>query len=331
MKKKLVYFLCCYIVAISFCTCGIFKKYPDAVLSDTTVATFLEYKSYPHNGEYMWEVIINGKKSVLQGEGALMEEVGAGDVRGTKRIMVYDSLNFTKYGLIYYTQILPYSPIFIKGEKTATSIGIIEESHFKRKKKNTKILYKIEDYVIVETIFKVQINGVWYEHWQYNDVNSNFVLPKKGDQFEVEYWLENPHIVVLYLDKPINNNLPVKENDCKTEYTVENKKYKNGRKCYEYFKCKDTYVKIMYYKKDGTFYRSLERYYNTNDTTIIDNQYRRNHNKKYYHKFVTTKGKTEEDYIGYRFGGVKLVEYKKVNGEMIERKIYDSYGKITTK
>lgn len=198
MKNRVAFFLCCFIIIICFTTCAVIKLKPKAVLSSITVATYLGHQSGVYGGCENWEITVNGKKIILDGLGA-----GAGLVAGEKYFMVYDSVNFTKYNLGNYSKILTYSPLFIKGEKTATSIGIIEESHFKRKKKNPKILYRISDSLIVETVFRVQINGVWYDHRQDNDVDSNFILPKARDQYEVEYWLENPKRVVLYLDKPI--------------------------------------------------------------------------------------------------------------------------------
>ena len=148
-----------------------------------TVATYLGHDIngvYGRGGTDTWEFTIDGK--------TYRDDAWNGYIVGAKYIMVYDSLKPIKNNKIILER-----PVFIKEEKTDTTIGVItKKSSFASHKTFMGISYKY------------QVKGTAYEWWEWKKCDiGDSILPKAGDKYVVEYWTGNPKRSIVHFDKKI--------------------------------------------------------------------------------------------------------------------------------
>jgi hypothetical protein len=111
-------------------------------------------------------------------------------VLGDKFVLLYDSLKPSKYSLI------TKSPLFLQNENTR------------------KVTGKVVEVSSVDCKFKYsyELDSGVYNHTRYQqlDYKKKYSDVKVGNEYLVEYWVDNPLRAIIYPDQPINEtNKPV--------------------------------------------------------------------------------------------------------------------------
>ena len=95
-----------------------------------------------------------------------------------------------------------WNPVFLNKEITKSTTGIISRAPYQSK----FFSKKPEKYSAHSIEFTFWIDGSCYRKSQHLPpmfIRNSPGKIKKGDKFEVEYWIENPQRAIIYLDKPI--------------------------------------------------------------------------------------------------------------------------------
>lgn len=82
--------------------------------------------------------------------------------------------------------VIKSKPVFLEDEKVNLTSGIVNSLSSIG---NSRLSYR---YTVEGIVYK---KSQWYD--------SNFFTPKKEEQYEVEYWQQNPQRAIIHLDKPI--------------------------------------------------------------------------------------------------------------------------------
>lgn len=183
---KLFTILILFILLIS---CAI-KRQKEAVV------TYFEYSSeYLIGGNSPWYWY---KFDDYKGETYKFPGPRCFDGLGAKYIIIYDSLN------PYINKLDWTRPVFLSSEKTKTMMCSITKDY------KSSMKYKTEIH------FKYSVNGVGYESTDLIEPLKNQIIIKKGEQVEVEYWVENPQRARLHLIKGKDYNYQLKNSPTKT-------------------------------------------------------------------------------------------------------------------
>jgi hypothetical protein len=109
---------------------------------------------------------------------------GINDCIGKKYSVTYDSNNPDN------NKLNKNEPIFTKDQLTQVTVATI-----------TDIQTEIFSKKPTDVIFVYSVNGQKYDTYQYYDNNKNNV--NVGDNYEVEYLVDNPVVAIIHLDKMI--------------------------------------------------------------------------------------------------------------------------------